>query len=125
VEKEMIVRRVLFAACGASLFLLAAAAPPVPAPRKPTQAQIARIKSLTEAVGGCHRLTAVPLAAGEGEVDAIVAETSLACEDRVQALQTQLSKYIGASAAEETIRARRPLWREGIRRIVAAHRAGH
>jgi hypothetical protein len=105
------------------LLLLAAAAPPAGAPAKPTEAQIARIKALTQKVGDCHRRTAVPLAAGKEEVDSIVAETSLACEDAVQALQTQLSKYIGASAAEQMIRARRPIWRDGIRRIVAGQRA--
>src|SRR4051812_13651820 len=114
----MILRRV----CSASLFLLAAA-PPAATPPKPTEAQIARIKTLTEKVGACHRSTAGPLAATSAEVDAIVAETSLGCESQVQALQTQLSKYIGASAAEQMIRARRPLWRDGIRRIVAADRA--
>ena len=119
----MIVPRLAFLACSAAFFLVAATAPPAGAPAKPSPAQIARIKALTEKVGVCHHQQAAAKAATEAEIDMIVGETLSVCEPQAEALETQLSKYIGASAAKQSVSARRPAWREAIRRIVAAERA--
>jgi hypothetical protein len=119
--KEKPVRPTLFACCTAALFL-AAAAPPVGQPTKPSGAQKARIAALTQKLGDCHHAKAAPLAASKAGMETIVTRTLSACESQIQAIQAQLSKYIGANPAAQIIAAQRPVWRAKIRRIVADER---
>ena len=108
----------------AATFLVAASptARPAPAPR-PTAAQIAQVKALTEKLGECHRSNAAIGAATDASVDEIVEGTIAACEAKTVPIRRAMAKVIGTERADAAIAARRPVWTEAIRRIVAAERA--
>ena len=110
----------------AATFLVAASptARPAPAPApRPTAAQIAQVKALTEKLGECHRSNAAIGAATDAPVDEIVEGTIAACEAKTVPIRRAMARVIGAERANAALAARRPVWAEAIRRIVAAERA--
>ena len=103
------------------LSLLAAA--PAATPPRPTAAQKAQVKALTEKLGACHRTQAALGAATDASADEIVKATLGACQSRVVPIRAAMAKAVGGEAADTMIAAQQPRWAEAIRRIVAAERA--
>jgi hypothetical protein len=115
----MISRRPVQLVCLA--LLLVAAAPPA----GPTAAQQAELRALGEKLGTCHRTHATAAAATKASVDRIVASTLAACEAQMKPIRSLLAEAAGADQADKMMADALPRWRDAIRRIVGAARAGH
>jgi hypothetical protein len=101
------------------------AAAPAAAPPRPTAAQKAQVKALTEKLGACHRARAAAGAETEASAEEIVSSTLAACQSRVAPIRAAMAKAIGGEAADAAIAAQKPKWEDSIRRIVSVARGSH
>lgn len=107
----------------AALMLGAAAPPTGPGAARPSAAQQAQFRALTEKLGACHRARAVAGAATKATAAQIARTAIAACQARVAPIRAALVDLVGDEQADRMLLVQRSHWQEAIARIVAAERA--
>jgi len=109
------------AALSLLLFAIAAQAQP----QQPSQAERARISSLSAALGQCHHGIVLRDAHSRFTTAQIVDRALAGCARREAAIRTELTRQIGPQRAQGVMQTQRAHWRQVIAQMVAQARGGH